>query len=108
MGGNSMNGVTWKWAVCSLLIGLSIGFAVTGCEPGRKTPTIELVIPEGYCGLVTVRFEDDGDVIRATTRRRYTFNIPASGVMVVKGPNLFYDWHVLIARDTSGTSIPVQ
>jgi hypothetical protein len=73
------------------------------CEPG---PTVELVLPDGYRGIVkVVEALDDRP---AAGKRRFTFPVPPSGVVEMRGPRVLAHATALefTARYANGTPLP--
>ena len=54
-------------------------------EPG---PTIELVMPLGYRGLVKVEVQPRDDIPCPPGQRRFRYEVPSSGVVQAAGPSL--------------------
>jgi hypothetical protein len=51
--------------------------------------TVELVLPAGYRGQVQAEVRIEDDMPRAPGQRHFRYTVPASGVVLVSGPDLF-------------------
>jgi hypothetical protein len=73
-------------------------------------PTVELVVPVGYRGLVKATVVIKEDAVSPPGQRRFTFTVPPSGVVQVAGPPLFRRVHAseFTARFTDGTPLSRQ
>ncbi len=71
------------------------------------TIRIHVIIPVGFQGMATVTFSpSNGDHV-APENGVYTYRIPPSGVLHVRGENPEYLSHVVTARYEDGVFLPV-
>jgi hypothetical protein len=57
-------------------------------------PTIELVVPAGYRGIVKARIQVQEDAVLPPGQRLFSYPVPPSGELIMKGPTLFR--HVIL------------
>jgi hypothetical protein len=74
-------------------------------QPG---PTIELVLPLGYRGVVRVQVEPRDDVPCPPGLRRFRFEVPASGEVQAIGPSLLRRTPAITAAYANGVSLSPQ
>ena len=90
----------------SLLLSAVLAVTCIGCE--RREIQIEMVIPTGYRGRVTVaKNPESGDRPRIVGDVRQ-YVVPASGRLEVADISPFESWHVLRGRWSHGSVLPVN
>lgn len=90
------------------LLIICIVFGMVSCiGKTRPTPTITLVIPDGFSGIAILRWEQPDGIELPSGRSRYTLHLPDSGMLEIRGKNLMLHWYTLEARYASGQPLPV-
>jgi hypothetical protein len=88
----------------SLAFLLTFGL-VSGCQ--KKSMTLELVVPNGFSGVLKLRANSANGVELTATNGLVVLVFPASGTLDVKGKLPTLEWHKPVARFADGTTIPI-
>jgi hypothetical protein len=75
-----------------------------GCQTNR--PEIHFVVPVGFRGYIRIIPNADDGIVPERNGQKWTFVIPKSGMLKVKGPDPFDTWHNETAAFADGTSLP--
>jgi len=72
----------WAWRPVTRIVEMYSG----------SSPTLELIIPDNYRGLIRVEYEPLDDDHCEPGKRRFTYVVPPSGVVHMKGPRFLKDF----------------
>lgn len=87
------------------LIFICVMFGVGGCQE-KASPTVVLKIPDGFTGVIILRWQQPQGIELKPSEKSYTLEIPATGVLAIRGKNLMLDWYAQEARYLSGRILP--
>jgi hypothetical protein len=92
----------------TLLSLIAILFSQRNAPPGPASPVIiEVILPNEFEGLAVIKFGvPDGEVVEQHDGR-WTYHVPSSGVLKVRGENPQYQSHVVVSRRVSGGELPI-
>jgi hypothetical protein len=99
--------VFWLALIASVgMVSLSILVTFAGCN-WRQDYTIEFVVPEGYTGVIIVEEDrETGGEPQREDGNTYVYEVPETGILVVKNFDPFDHYHFFIARYAGGRWIP--
>ena len=69
-------------------------------------PLVHFVLPDGYTGVFKIVLDEANGIDVRLTDGRYTYEIPAGGILRVKSFKHFEQWHEATAAYRNGTQIP--
>jgi hypothetical protein len=71
-------------------------------------PTVEIVVPPGFAGMVKAKIQIQENAPRAPGQRNFTYDLPPSGEILITGPPLFR--HVVLTdlRFKDGSARPLS
>lgn len=76
--------------------------------PIDRAPTIKLIVPRGFSGLVEIRESVNGRPLQFDRNARaFVIAIGPDGTVVLNDVSPFAEWHSLAAEYTDGKRIPV-
>lgn len=82
---------------------VSFGFSILSCV--ALNPSIHYILPDGYVGVLRIQLDEKEGVEVKAKDGRYTYEIPASGVLKVKSLAPFEPMHEETAAYKNGAVI---
>ena len=78
--------------------------------PTSPLPTVELLLPAGYRGVVQLEFQIPEDAAGQPGQRQFTFAVPPSGLVCVTGPAVLkrFPAPIVTAKFADGTPISLK
>ena len=74
----------------------------------QPLPTVELLLPAGYRGVVQLEFQIPEDAVGQPGQRQFTFAVPPSGLMCVTGPAVLKRFPAPIVTARFADSTPIS
>ena len=76
----------------------------------QPLPTVELLVPAGYRGVVQLEFQIPEDAVGQPGQRQFTFAVPPTGLICVTGPAVLkrFPAPIITAKFADGTPISLK
>lgn len=71
----------------------------------KKPPVVEIIIPEGFRGMMRIQMKEGAPELKEDRPGRYSIQIPATGFVEVESIRVFEEWHQVIVRTSNGAVI---